>query len=643
MGKYNELAKTIIANVGGVENINGLTHCITRLRFSLKDDTKANDSVLKATDGVVTVMRAAGQVQVVIGNHVPQVFEDVTAITGVIEGGVKVKLGIFDRFVGVMQAAILPFIGVMCAGGMIRGFNALFNTLGWYESTSGTYLILNAIGEGVFYFMPIFIGYNMAKKWNVNPMVGLALGAILVFPAIQESTLSAAAGEAGPLGLLFGLEGMEYYTTFLGIPVVAGNYSSTLIPVILIVFLASYVQKLATKVVPDILKNFFVPLFTLLISMVVGLLVIGPVVGFLTSLLTDGIMQVFNFSPVLVAVLIGGTWQILVMFGIHMAVIPIVMMNFGTLGYDQVMLGQFPASFVITGVCLALYFKTKDLKEKGIGIGSVVSGIFGITEPGMYGMILPRKKPFWITCIVAGIAGGVFGLLGGATYLMGGLGIFGFPSFIKPDTFPAGMPSPTDGAQGMINAMIAAGVGLVLGFLATWFFYREKSQDAAAIESVSAPIHPVTQDQVVIAPVQGKVIPLNEVKDQAFAEGLLGKGVAIEPTKGEVVAPFDGEITAFFPTLHAIGITSSSGLELLIHVGLDTVKLEGKYFQALAKEGDNVKQGQPLLKFDIAGIQNAGYSTQVPIIVTNTPAYTEVIPTRAQIASKETELITALL
>jgi PTS system beta-glucosides-specific IIC component len=634
MGKYNELASNIIADIGGKENISGLTHCITRLRFILKDDTKANDAALKALDGVVTVMRAGGQVQVVIGNHVPQVYEDTVAITGVIEGGVKPKMNPFDAFIGLISGIFLPFLGVLCAGGMIKGFNAPFNFLDWYQQTDGTYIVINGIGDAIFMFLPVVIGFTAAKKFNMSQMSGLAIGLAMCYPAIQLDTIAGAAGEAGPLRQLFGIEGLDYYNHVFGIPFVAGDYTSTVIPVIIIVYLASKVEILCKKVLPDVIKTFFTPLFTISIPTIVGLLVIGPIVGILTDGLSTGFTNLSSWQPVIFAIILGGLWQVLVMFGLHWSLIPIVFLNFNTYGYDTVLIGQFVVSFAATATTFAMYFKLKDKQKKSLAIPAIISGIAGVTEPIIYGYTLPSKRPFVFSCIGGAVGAGVVGLLGCKAYVMGGMGVFGLPSYIDP---------VSGDASGMFHQLIGIVVAVAVSFLLTFFFWKDKSQDAAAIEGGSVSIHPVTQNQVVIAPVQGKVIPLNEVKDQAFAEGLLGKGVAIEPTKGEVVAPFDGEITAFFPTLHAIGITSSSGLELLIHVGLDTVKLEGKHFQAFVKEGDNVKQGQPLLKFDIAGLQRYGYSTQVPIIVTNTPAYTEDIPTRTQIANQETELITALL
>ncbi|MDR1033774.1 MAG: beta-glucoside-specific PTS transporter subunit IIABC [Bifidobacteriaceae bacterium] len=649
MGKYNELAKTIVDNVGGVENISGLTHCITRLRFVLKDESKGNDAVLKATDGVVTVLKAGGQYQVVIGNHVPQVFEDVVAVTGVIEDGEKPKLNAFDAFIQIISGIMLPFLGVMCAAGMIKGFNALFIFLKWYTETDGAYIIFNAIGDSIFRFLPVIVGFTAAKKFGVNQFVGLAIGLAFVYPTIQKDTMvadaataAAAAGvDPAPLGQLFGLEGLDYYFTFFGVPVVATNYISSLIPVIIVVALAAPLERFFKKVLPDLIKNFFTPFCVMLISITAGLLVIGPIIGILSNWLAAGADYLYALQPVVFAFAVGGLWMVLVMFGLHMSLIPIVMVQFMTLGYSNLLNGMFTHSFALMTVLFALALKIKDKKARAETFPAILSSFFGITEPAIYGFALPRKTPFIFACISSAIGGATFQIVGQilspdgivAGYTMGGLGVFGFPSYINPTT---------NDASGVVAAFVGVVVGMVAGFVLTFFFYKEKDAELV-IDTTSIPVHPVTQDQVVIAPVEGKIIPLSEVKDQAFAEGLLGKGVAIEPTKGEVIAPFDGEITSLFPTLHALGITSDSGLELLIHIGLDTVKLDGKYFVGHVKQGAKVKAGELLLTFDIDGIKSEGYNTQVPVIVTNTPAYTEVVPTKAIEAGRETELITALV
>ncbi|MDR1033584.1 MAG: glucose PTS transporter subunit IIA [Bifidobacteriaceae bacterium] len=659
MGKYSELAKVIVANVGGKENISGLAHCVTRLRFVLKDESKGNDEVLKNTDGVVTVLKAGGQYQVVIGNHVPDVYADVMDVVGPIESGEKRKMNLFDKFIDILSSIMLPFLGVLCASGMVKGCNALFTFLGVYTDADGIYIVANAVGDGLFRFLPIIAAFTAAKKFGVNQFIGLAIGMAFCYPSVQADTMVAAAGEAGPLGQLFGIAGLDYYFTIFGIPVVATNYLSSIMPIIIVIAFAAPLERFFRKVLPDVIKNFFTPFCVMLISTIAGLIVIGPIISLLMKWVGDGMAFLVGVQPILFAVVVGAMWQVFVMFGVHMAVILPAMMNLMNpeIGFDNtVLVGTFPVSFAQTAVLIALWFKVSK-KEKGDLGAAIVSGFAGVTEPAIYGFTLPRRIPFIFSCIAGGIGGGVFAIVGGildtvkgaGAFTMAGMGVFGFPAYINPGTNEAinaaYVEAGTDYSAHAIDSVIAAAIGIavamVIAFLLTFFFYKEKEVVTVDVSSTTA--HPVTEDQVVIAPVEGKVIPLAELKDQAFAEGLLGKGVGIEPTKGEVVAPFDGEVTMIFPTLHALGVTSNSGLELLIHIGIDTVKLDGKYFTGHVKQGDKVKRGELLVTFDIKGIESEGYSTQVPVIVTNTPAYTDVVATREITAGNGTELITALV
>ncbi|MDR1033591.1 MAG: glucose PTS transporter subunit IIA [Bifidobacteriaceae bacterium] len=638
MGKYSELAKVIVANVGGKENISGLSHCVTRLRFVLKDESKANDAVLKQTDGVITVMNAGGQYQVVIGEHVADVYADVLEVTGPIEGGEKPKMSLFDKFLDIITAVMAPFLALLCAAGMIKGFNALFAFMGLYESTDGIAVALESIGDAVFMFMPVPLAFTAAKKFGLNQMTGIAIGLALCYPSLQLDTMSAGAGDAGPLGQLFGMEGLDYYMTILGIPMVGQPYTYSFLPPIIIVAFAAFLERFFKKVIPPVLASFFVPFCVLVISLISGLLLIGPVIGIITHWVAVGATELATAQPVIFQAVNGLTWQILVILGLAWTLYPLTLINLQEFGQDFMMVGMFPASFALTAGLIALWFKIKDKKNRAALIPATFSGVFGITEPAMYGFLLPRKRAFVLACVASGVGAGVMAAVGEMLkpggvfyYMITGMGIFGFPSYIDAEG---------DGS-GMIAAAVGCIVAMILAFLMIMFFYKEK--EVVDVATTSTPLHPVTEDQVVIAPVEGKVIPLAELKDQAFAEGLLGKGVGIEPTKGEVVAPFDGEVTMIFPTLHALGVTSNSGLELLIHIGIDTVKLDGKYFTGHVKQGDKVKRGQLLVTFDIKGIESEGYSTQVPVIVTNTPAYTDVVPTRLLEAGKETELLTALV
>ncbi|MCJ1969914.1 beta-glucoside-specific PTS transporter subunit IIABC [Lactococcus carnosus] len=623
MGKYEALAKKIVDEVGGKDNINSLTHCITRLRFKLKDESNAHDDVLKNMDGVVTVMKAGGQYQVVIGNHVPAVYDDVLAVAGISgsgseDDGPTEKQKPFDAIIDVISSCFQPFLGALCAAGMIKGINALLIFFKLYENTSGTYITLNAIGDAVFYFLPLFVALTASRKFKLSEYTGLALGAALVYPAIQQSAIVVKG--AKPLGAIFGV---DYYTTFAGIPLIANNYTSSVIPIIFIIWLASKIQKWAKKVIPELVATFFVPMVVLLVTMPIGFLVVGPIISLLTELLNSGFNSVYGFSPILFGLLVGGLWQILVIFGLHWALIPMVMAQFGEQGWSNILGGQFAASFAQIAVLMALMFKIYKKKDRQLIVPSIISGIAGVTEPAIYGITLPRVKPFVISCIAAATAGAYAGMMNVTSYMMGGLGIFALPTMISN-----GRDGTANGAIGsVIHAVLSALIGMVVAFVLTMIFC-EKEYDEEIIE-VAPTINPTTKakgiaPESISSPATGEVLPLSEAGDAAFSEGLLGKGAVIIPTTGEVVAPFDGIVMTLFPTKHAIGLISDKGTELLIHVGIDTVQLDGKYFEAFVKQGDVVKKGQKLVAFDIKAIEAAGFNTQIPIIVTNTQDYSKV-------------------
>lgn len=629
MGKYEQLAKSIVKNVGGVDNIISLTHCITRLRFQLKDESKANDDVLKSMDGVVTVMHSAGQYQVVIGNHVPNVYADVcetAGISGDASSGGEAPKGLFNKLIDIISGCFQPVLGPMCAGGIIKGLNALLTFLIGAEYTAtGTYGMLNAIGDAVFYFMPIILGYSAAKKFKVNPITGLIIGAAICYPSIQAATLSAAKEAIGNLPLVG-----DYYSTFIGIPFIAGDYTSTVVPVLVIVALAGQIQKIAKKFVPEMLQGFFVLFFVLLISLPIGLLVIGPVVSILTTLLSDAFSAIYAFNPIIMGILVGFLWQVLVMFGLHWALIPMMIINVTTIGYDTAIQGMFACSFAQTAVAAAMYFKLKDQKLKALCPAAVVSGICGVTEPAIYGLSLPKKTPFFFSMIGGAIGGGIIGAMNVKMYTSGGLGIFGVVNYIAPD----------GEASGMVASIIAILIAMVISFLLTFFFWKDET---TAIEESPKKSSAVKMAKDVIAsPMNGTIIALGDLKDDAFAKGILGKGLGIMPTDGRVIAPVNGTVTTLFPTLHAIGITADNGIEILIHIGLDTVQLEGKGFHAHVKQGDKVVKGQPLVDVDLDVLEKAGFSIETPIIITNSNDLLDVIETNKKEVHQLDEIITVL-
>jgi len=631
--KYKKLAEDILSNVGGKENINTVAHCVTRLRFKLKDDGKANTDILKKMDGVVTVMQSGGQYQVVIGNHVPDVFKDLTAIAGISLGNVSnddegKKGKPIDKFIDMVSGVFTPTLGVLAATGMIKGILALLVTLKVLSAASGTYQILYAVGDSFFYYLPILLGYTAAKKFNSNVFIGMTIGASLLYPAL--SGLSA----AEPLYTLFKGTFIEspIRTTFLGAPVILMSYSSSVIPIILAVLFSGKVEKAFEKIIPDVVKTFLVPFFTLIIVIPLTFLVIGPVATWLGQGLGLVTTSIYKLSPIIAGAFIGGFWQVFVIFGLHWGLVPILFNNLAVYGSDPIIALTFGASFAQTGAVLAILLKTKDMKLKGLAIPSFISGIFGVTEPAIYGISLPRKKPFIVSCIGGAVGGAVMGAMGSAMYMFGGLGIFGLPSFLNQKT---GIDS------GFIGAVVGGVVvAFIVGLVGTYFFGFKDDKEVTSTTNASS--KKKVDNKIVYSPLKGDVKALSETDDEAFASGALGKGVVIVPTEGKLVAPVNGIIATFFPTGHAIAIETEDGKEVLMHVGINTVELNGKFFYPKAKEGDEVTVGQTLLEFDIEAIKKAGYSISTPIIITNSDDFSSITGVEKKSIDFNEDLLTVI-
>lgn len=662
MGKYEQLAKEIVRNIGGRENVVSLTHCITRLRFKLRDEGKAADDVLKRMDGVVTVMKSGGQYQVVIGNHVPEVYADVMVLLGLdgdgavtgrqaggsaadgspdggTAGGSGEKGSLFNRAIDVISGIFQPILGIMAACGMVKGLNALFVAMGLYTTAGGGYLILNAVGDGLFHFLPLFLGYTAAKKFGLKPMIGLVTGAIMCYPSVQAGALSAG-GEA--LYTLFAgsIFESEVYLEFFGIPMIAMDYTGTVIPVIFVVYFASLCDRFFGRFVPDLVKFFFVPMLTLLVAIPAGFIVIGPLAVFGSTVIAELVMTVRNFSPMLAGAIVGLTWQILVIFGLHWGFIPVYINNIMTLGYDNVMMPFFACTFATSAAVLAVFFKTKDRKLKEMALPNFISGIFGVTEPAIYGITLPLKTPFIISCIAGCIGGGFYGAFNFRKFMMGGMGIFEFPAMIEPD-----------GSMGnLIVAVTGVVITMAVAFVATMVFYKDKTivesgtkeDNTVTMDNRQNTAEPMVRVQEIASPIRGKVLKLEELQDAAFASGVLGKGAAILPEEGKVFAPVDGTVTALFPTLHAIGIVSEEGAEVLIHIGLNTVQLDGRGFEAMVAQGDHVTKGQLLITFDREMMEAEGFCMETPVIITNSAAYLDVVDEKRERITAGERLLTVI-
>lgn len=478
--KYDGLARIIIQNVGGKSNIISVAHCITRLRFKLKDESKANKEVLESTDGVIKVMQAGGQYQVVIGNQVNDVYDAVLevghlAAAGAVDeegnaveetsgGGKKSPVSLL---IDVISGTLQPTLGVMAATGIIKGLLALFDFLGLIPAASGTYQVWYAVADGFFYFMPIVLGYTAAKKFKVNEFIGMAIGIALCYPAMVNSTAGTVLGTVFT-GTAFE---MSYYLTFFGIPLImpASGYTSSVVPIILAVAIAAPLEHWLKKVIPDVIKLFVVPFVTLIVMVPLTYLVIGPIASILCSILSLFFNAIYSIPVVgglIGGVLIGAFWQVLVIFGLHWSLVPLAMINYSLLGYDFILSPYFCVSFAQTFVVLAIVLKTKDEKLKKIAIPAFISGIFGVTEPAIYGVTLPKKTPFIYSCIAGAIGGAFTGLMRTRSYSIGGLGLFGLPSFI--DT------TGVMGLTNMIYILIAILIASVAGFAMTYVLYKDE-------------------------------------------------------------------------------------------------------------------------------------------------------------------------
>lgn len=624
MAKYTELAQDILDHVGGRDNVSSVKHCVTRLRFTLKDEGQADTDYLMEREGVVTVVKAGGQYQVVIGNHVPDVYAEVLSVGGLqgsgtvdADEGDDAKKNPLDAFIDIVSSIFQPFLGPLAAAGIIKGIVAILTAfLGWTVANNGVALVLTAAGDGFFQFLPIMIALNAARKFKMSDFTALAIAAAMVYPNLEASVT--ALSKAG-------------VANFFGIPLTlpTGGYLSTVIPAILAIWAASHIEKFMKKVTPDTVKLFVVPFVTLMLAVPLTFLLVGPIANTASNLLGSFLTAVHSFNPIVYGILLGALWQVMVIFGLHWGLVPLGILEVTQNGSGVILAAALLPCFTQTGVLAAIFLKTKEKKVKTITLPALISSIFGVTEPAIYGVTLPMRTPFIISCIVSAIVGAFVSFFHMTMYSVGAMGVFLYPSFV----------SPAGDYSSVITALIGTVIAFVLSFVIQLFvpvptLYGKKETVAPVDDQVSE-----VKEQIVGSPMTGVVVSLEDTPDAVFASGAMGQGVAIEPSLGEVVAPADGTIRLLFPTNHAIGLATDDGAEILIHVGMDTVELDGNGFTAHVVQGSKVKKGQLLLSFDIEAIKAAGYPVTTPIIVTNTSNYENV----TAIASGEIELGQELL
>ncbi len=627
---YTKLAKEVVAAVGGKENIVNVTNCMTRLRFVLKDDSIPDKDKVAGIKGVKGVMNQGGQYQVIIGTHVSEVVKDVrreAQISG--EGSINkedMKLikkdSLWNRFFKTISGCIMPMLGPMIAGGIIKGILVILVTAGILTKTDGTYLVLYAAGDAILYFMPVIVGFTCGKVFDCNPYVTAVIGAAFLYPDL----VSAVSAEGG--------------ITFLKIPVAAASYTNTFLPIVLASFVASKLEKLAKKFIPSMLQLMLVPTFVLAVTVPLSWIVIGPVMNTVSSWLSKGVFGIFGMSPLIGGALLGAFWQLVVLLGLHAAFIPILMNNLFSQGYDPVNAVLGLTVWALAGVTLGYALKNKDPEKRGIGFGSLASALCGVTEPAIYSIALPNFKLFVCAWIGGGISGGILGVLGGKMYTMAGDGLFRIPAMINPE----GLDISFYGF--IICALTSFAVSAVLAFIMADSGVEEAEQVAEQMDT-DMNNHVLEENKmisdnketIICAPVSGKVICREDIPDETFASGIMGEGVGIKPEEEIIVAPFDGEITSVVDTGHAVGLTSSDGVELLIHVGVDTVKMQGDGFQVFVTEGQKVKTGEKLLKFDRDKIRKAGYSDTTAVLVTNSDDYSSVKTVAENVKQEDTVII----
>lgn len=602
-----QIAADVLKLVGGKENINSVVHCATRLRFKLKDESLAKTEELKNHPGVVQVVQSGGQYQVVIGNHVSEVHKELVKLADISEGpgddAPKEKQGIVNTFIDVISSIFTPFLGILAGTGVLKGLLSLAVAVGWIADTSGTYQILYAAADGFLNFLPIALAFTAAKRFKTNPYLAIALAMALVHPDLAAFVA-------------------EKDLDFFGIPVIYGNgYASTVIPVILAVFIQSYVERFIRKIVPRVLSIFAVTLLTLLIMVPLTFVVIGPLGLIIGSVLGNVVAGVYGFSPIIAGLIIGGLWQVLVIFGMHWGLVPLAINNLGLNGYDTLLPMAVAAVMAQAGASFAVMLRAKDVKLKGLASSGGIAAIFGITEPTVYGVTLPLKKPF--------IAGCIGGAIGGALTAFVGVKTFAFSAsvFIIPN-----FKSTIEGVESNVVAgAIALVLAFIIGFVLTLVLGFNEKKEAAALEEVESEgkkeaLRPVpgTANEAVKSPLTGKLVKLEDVQDAVFSSGAMGKGVAVEPSAGELRAPADGVVTTVFPTGHAVGLTTNGGVEILMHIGMDTVEMNGEGFTIHVQQDALVKAGDLLVEFDIETIKAAGKPTVTPIVITNTDDFKDV-------------------
>lgn len=583
---YAGIAKSVLKLIGGEANVSHLEHCSTRLRFSIVDGAKVDRDGLKNTSGVMGVIGSGNQCQVVIGNDVIEVYDELLKLgkfngnnAEAASGGKKdIPAYILDMLVGIFQ----PLVPAIAGAGILKALLTVCTTFGILNTGDTVYKVFYYVADAALYYLPLLVAVTTATKLNVNKLVALATVGAMIYP----STTALLATEGGAF--------------FFGIHLQNVAYTSQVFPAILVVIFMSFIEKFFNKISPKAIRVFFVPLMCFAISFPVGLLILGPLGYNIGALLTTAILALYNTLGWLAVAIVAAILPFMISLGMHKALVPYAVNSLSSPGFDMLYL---PASLAHNisegGACLGVALKTKNDELRSTAISAGISGLFGITEPALYGVTLQHKKVMASVCASSFIGGLFIGLTKIKAFAAVGPGIASMPMYIDADN-----------GMNFVYAVIAFVISVVLSFVLAFILYKD--EDVAAAKAPE-----VKNGKGLVSPMEGRLIDITEVEDEVFSAGILGDGMAVIPEKGELYAPCDATVDTVFDSKHAISLVCDNGAELLLHVGMDTVKLEGKYFDPQVKSGDKVKAGQLLMKFDIKAIKKAGYKVVTPVVVTN--------------------------
>ena len=604
---FENLADIILKGIGGEENIAGFTHCATRLRFTLKDESVADEEALKNTKGILGIAKSGGQFQIIIGNEVPKAYG---AIQGKMKGSavgekeqkiLPKKMKISERIFDFVSAIFTPVLPAIIGAGLVKSVLAVAVLLG-ADTESMTYYFLNFIGDAPLYFLPVMLAFTAAKKLGCNQFLAVSIAGAMLQPNYTALITDAYS---------------IHFSSFLGIPVTLASYSSSVIPVLLMVFALKYMEAFLEKVLPKMVKFFFKPLLCLIIVAPVTFIVLGPI-GFVVGVGISTALNMLNtYAGWLVPTIIGAVYPLMVTTGMHYGLVPFMMQSLAAEGFETIAgPGNLPSNIAQGAASLSVAIKTKKKELKQTAFTTGVTAVLGITEPALFGVTLNYKKVLACVMLGGGIGGFYAGIMGVKCFSFCSPGLLSLVAYIGPD-----------GWLNLIHSCISMIIAFAVTFAAVWLWgYKEEDTDDSGTENVQEGKKASAEENVlpsegIASPVNGKAVPLSEVPDPTFAEEMLGKGAAVDPSEGRFYAPVSGTISTVFPTKHAIGITGDKGEEILIHVGLDTVQLDGKYFETAVSEGQHVEAGTLLLTCELEKVREAGYKIITPVIVTNPEDY----------------------